>query len=109
MALIKKDKEQVDEKKPALRGETAATKKDDTKKPVVKSDKKPVKKNSVNLLERARRYFRGVYSELKKVHWPTRREILTYTLVVLVAVVIVAVLIWVFDILLSRVLQLIIR
>lgn len=59
-------------------------------------------------IEGIKKYFRGVWSELKKVHWPTRREVVIYTGVVLVAVSIVAFLIWVFDSLLSKVLQLII-
>lgn len=58
--------------------------------------------------ERASRYFRGVWSELKKVHWPNRNEIITYTSVVLVSVVIVALMIWlvdsVFSFILSRIL-----
>ncbi|MFZ5634542.1 MAG: preprotein translocase subunit SecE [Bacillota bacterium] len=111
MAIIRKDKDQADEKKPAPRGEVALKKKDDAKKPVPRGDKKPVavKKSAVSRFEQAKKYFRGVYGELKKVHWPTRREVLTYTLVVLVAVIIVGILIWVFDSLMSRVLQLFIR
>lgn len=42
-------------------------------------------------------YFRGVWSELKKVHWPDRKQLLTYTGVVFVAVAIVSVLLWVVD------------
>ncbi|MCL1790279.1 MAG: preprotein translocase subunit SecE [Peptococcaceae bacterium] len=35
--------------------------------------------------------------ELKKVHWPTRRQLLIYTSVVLVAVAIMGVLTWIVD------------
>ena len=42
-------------------------------------------------------YFREVWLELKKVHWPTRQQLLTYTAVVLVSVGIVTVLIWIVD------------
>lgn len=35
---------------------------------------------------KVQKQFRGVMSELKKVHWPTRKEITAYTLVVLIAV-----------------------
>ncbi|NLM21809.1 MAG: preprotein translocase subunit SecE [Peptococcaceae bacterium] len=42
-------------------------------------------------------YFREVWLELKKVHWPSRNQLLTYTGVVLVAVGICAVLIWIVD------------
>jgi preprotein translocase subunit SecE len=36
----------------------------------------------LNLFERARKYVREVRSELKKVNWPTREELTTYTVVV---------------------------
>jgi len=42
-------------------------------------------------------FFREVWLELKKVHWPTRQTLLTYTGVVLVSVAIVALLIWIVD------------
>lgn len=51
-------------------------------------------------------YLRGIYNELKKVHWPGRNQIIAYTGVVLIAVVIVALLIWVFDSILSHLLEL---
>ena len=81
------------------------------KKIIVKPDKKTVsaKKERVNRLEQTKKYFRGVLNELKKVHWPNRREVIVYTSVVVVAVLVVAAVIWVFDSLLSRILQLIIR
>ncbi|KJS16791.1 MAG: hypothetical protein VR69_08085 [Peptococcaceae bacterium BRH_c4b] len=60
-------------------------------------------------MEQTKKYFRGVLNELKKVHWPNRREVIVYTSVVVVAVLVVAAVIWVFDSLLSRILQLIIR
>ena len=37
------------------------------------------------------------FGELKKVHWPTRQEVTTYTGVVLVTVAIITVLIWIVD------------
>lgn len=43
------------------------------------------------------KFFRGVWAELKKVHWPTRSELLTYTTVVFVSVAIVSVMIWIVD------------
>ncbi|MGI6450896.1 MAG: preprotein translocase subunit SecE [Desulfitobacteriia bacterium] len=42
-------------------------------------------------------YFRDVWLELKKVHWPTRNQLLVYTGVVLVSVGIIALLIWIVD------------
>lgn len=69
-------------------------------------DKKVEKKQG--FMERTKRFFRGSWNELKKVHWPSRPELITYTTVVLVAVVIVSTLIWVVDSGLSFVLELLI-
>jgi preprotein translocase subunit SecE len=48
-------------------------------------------------------FLRQVVAELRKVIWPTRRELLTYTWVVLVFVVIMAGLIGLLDLALARV------
>ncbi len=55
--------------------------------------------------ESGKGYIRGVYSELKKVHWPNRRQLLAYTGVVIVAVLIIVLIMWLFDTGLSFVLQ----
>jgi len=49
------------------------------------------------LFNRAGRFIKEVGFELKKVHWPTRRQLLIYTSVVLVAVAIMGVLTWIVD------------
>ncbi|MFZ7104396.1 MAG: preprotein translocase subunit SecE [Peptococcaceae bacterium] len=59
-------------------------------------------------LGKVKRYVKGSWSELKKVHWPNRTELITYTSVVLIAVVIVSAMIWVVDSALSFVLELLI-
>ena len=43
------------------------------------------------------RYFRELRSELKKVTWPTPKQVLKNALVVLACVVVVGVFIWLFD------------
>ena len=52
-------------------------------------------------LKRWRRFLREVRQELRKVSWPTRQEVATYTVVVLVSVTFVTVLVfgldWVFS------------
>jgi len=50
-----------------------------------------------NWWNNTRGYFSNVYSELKKVHWPGRRQLIAYTGVVLVTVVFMAFLLWLFD------------
>ena len=43
------------------------------------------------------RYFRELRSELKKVVWPTPKQVLKNTLIVLACVLVVGVFIWLFD------------
>ena len=51
-------------------------------------------------------FFISVYMELKKVHWPNRKQILVYTGVVMLMVAIVMLIIWLFDMGLSYLLHL---
>lgn len=55
------------------------------------------KGEKAGLFSGIKRGYRGVISELKKVHWPTKKEIAAYTMVVIVAVFIVGVGIWLVD------------
>jgi preprotein translocase subunit SecE len=43
-------------------------------------------------------YFKGVKAELKKVTWPTRKELTTYTIVVIVAVTLMTLVVWGLDV-----------
>ena len=54
-----------------------------------------------------KKWFRLVIGELKKVHWPSKKELTTYTLVVLIAVVLVGIAIWLIDMGVSYFMQLI--
>ena len=42
-------------------------------------------------------FLKGVWSELKKVHWPSRKQLITYTGVVVVAVLVMSLAISLFD------------
>lgn len=53
--------------------------------------------NFTNKFKARTEFFREVWNELKKVHWPTRNQMLMYTGVVFVTVAIFAVLIWIVD------------
>ena len=46
---------------------------------------------------RISKWFREMRSELKKVVWPSRKQIINNTIVVLVLVVVAAVVVWAFD------------
>lgn len=60
-----------------------------------------------NFFARMGRYFREVRSELRKVVWPTRQELITYTIVVLVVVAVVSVFLGIVDVAVSELLTLI--
>jgi len=47
-------------------------------------------------------FFREIRQELKKVAWPSRRELLSYTLVVLMTVVILTSFVFALDFVISR-------
>ena len=51
----------------------------------------------VGFKERTGKFLRGVWAELKKVHWPSKKTIIIYTGVVLASVFIIALAIWVVD------------
>ena len=59
-------------------------------------EKKPAEKKP-GFFQRIKRSTKASLNELKKVHWPTRQELISYTGVVIVAVAAVAVMIWIVD------------
>lgn len=54
-------------------------------------------------------YFKGVKAEMKKVIWPTRKELVNYTGVVVLISAVVGLIVWVLDLGIHRVLSLIIK
>ena len=60
-----------------------------------KAQKKP------NIFKRIAAYFRDLRSEFKKVTWPTRKQIINNTIVVLVTIVVAGVVVWGLDSILS--------
>lgn len=52
------------------------------------------------------KFLREVRGEMRKVSWPNRKELVTYTIVVLVTVVIVAVFTGVVDVIVTAILNL---
>lgn len=56
-----------------------------------KVDEKP------NIFERIARFIREVVAEMRKVNWPSRKELLTYTSVVLVFVIVMMSIVGVLD------------
>lgn len=57
-------------------------------------------KNSVKKAEESKslnKYFRGVKSEFKKVVWPTKKQVLNYSVIVIVVSILFAILFSVYD------------
>lgn len=55
------------------------------------ADKKP------GFFARLSKWFRELKSELKKVQWPTKKQTVNNTLVVIACVIVVGIFIWIFD------------
>ncbi|QJC50649.1 preprotein translocase subunit SecE [Paenibacillus albicereus] len=53
-------------------------------------------------------FFADSWAELKKVRWPNRKELTSYTLVVLVTIVFVTIYFWLLDIGISSLVELIV-
>lgn len=65
--------------------------------------------NNVNKSVNAGKFLRNVRSELKKVIWPNKKDLISYTTVVLTTCVLASVGIWVLDTVFGKALQLIIK
>jgi preprotein translocase subunit SecE len=96
----KVEKDQAEKKKKVSDGGKKAA----AKKAAARSGEK-----EQSFIQKTRQFFREVKIELKKVTWPSRKETLASTSVVLVLVVLVAIYLGAVDILLSRALKLIVH
>ncbi|MBQ6998505.1 MAG: preprotein translocase subunit SecE [Clostridia bacterium] len=54
-------------------------------------------KKSKNPFKAIAKYFREAKSEMKKVVWPSRKQVVNNTLVVIAAVLIIGIIIWILD------------
>jgi preprotein translocase subunit SecE len=62
-----------------------------------KAKAKPKKEPKPGMIARFRLFLRQVIAELRKVIWPTRKELIDYTVVVLIFVVIMAAILALYD------------
>lgn len=67
---------------------------------------KAVKKQEKDQKMTFSRYMRGVRSEFKRVVWPTKSQLVNYTIVVLVVSLIVSGLVYILDFILQHLLKL---
>ncbi|WP_353893418.1 preprotein translocase subunit SecE [Proteinivorax hydrogeniformans] len=51
----------------------------------------------MGMIQKSKSFFKGVKTELKKVQWPNRKELTTYTIVVISTVLVVAAVIALMD------------
>lgn len=61
------------------------------------------------IVKRTGKFFREVKSEMRKVTWPTKSDLTTYTVVVFVSVIIVSGFIWIADTILYKLISLVLR
>lgn len=62
-----------------------------------KGPKKSEKKSKPGIFARIGRWFRELKIELKKVVWPTGKQTVNNTLIVIACVIVVGIFIWLFD------------
>ena len=70
-----------------------------------KKEKKEVAKKKAKgpgLFARIGKFFREVFGEVKKISWPTTKELLSYTLTVLAFIVLMSIVIGVLDFVLGK-------
>ncbi len=80
-----------------------ADKKDSAKKPdkkPAKTAKKP-KSDKPGFFKRVARFFKDLAGEVKKIVWPTKKQVVNNTIVVLATCLLAGVFVWVLDILLT--------
>ena len=73
-----------------------------------KKTEKSEKKSKPGFFERLGKWLKEMKSELKKVQWPTRKQTINNTLIVLACVVVVGLFIWVFDFVATSIIDVII-
>jgi len=61
------------------------------------------------IVKRTGKFFREVRSEMRKVTWPVKSDLITFTIVVFISVAIVSGFIWIADTILYKLVSLILR
>ena len=74
---------------------------------MAENEKKTEKKSS-GFFGRITKWLKELKVELKKVQWPTRKQTINNTLIVLACIVIVGLFIWVFDFVAGNAIELLI-
>ncbi|MGC9529611.1 MAG: preprotein translocase subunit SecE [Candidatus Bipolaricaulaceae bacterium] len=61
------------------------------------------------MMERVRRYWTSVRTEVQRVSWPTRREVITFTVLIFFMVVVLGLYLGIVDAVLQQVLRLVFK
>jgi preprotein translocase subunit SecE len=67
------------------------------------SEKESAVDERLNIFARAGLFYRQIVSELRKVVWPSRKQLSTYTAVVLVFVTFIIAVVSLFDVVLTKI------
>lgn len=67
-----------------------------------KAEKKADKNKKPGLIARAKNYLASIRSEMKRVTWPTKKELVNYSVVVCVSLVVVGIAIAVLDLVIGE-------
>ena len=70
-----------------------------------KKDSKADKSANPGFFGRIGKWFKEMRSELKKVQWPTRKQTVNNTIIVIVCCIVVGICIWLFDLLAGSVIS----
>lgn len=62
-----------------------------------KSTPAPKNKKKEKFFVRVKNFLKSVWAELKKVHWPTRKQIIQYTGIVLATIAVLGLAVWIAD------------
>lgn len=74
-----------------------------------KAVKKPSRFSPKRIASRTAKYFKDLRSEIKKIVWPGKKQVINNTIVVIVMVLIAAVVLWGLDSLLGLLVQLLLK
>ena len=63
------------------------------------------KQSKPGIFERVGKWLKEMKSELKKVQWPSRKQTINNTMIVIACVIVVGIFIWIFDFVATGVIQ----
>lgn len=106
----KKNKKKVQQNNEAQKATASSSSKVETSKAVSKKDAAPAKKAKAKakknekpgFIARTKNYFRSVKSEMKRVVWPSKKELINYSVTVCVSLIVVGVAIALLDMLIGE-------